>query len=1275
VPISGNYNTFNLPGQIDLTDGQDYYWGIKAKINGKWSEKDSQFRTKQISSVEDPSLANRFSTVTILTSGIENTATSTELVNRQLALTASHIAQTDRRVPETEQGLVMNFDEAKGSWYWWNNGSRDYVLPTNTNAKALVLNTNLNLNSKLNLPQNVVGLAEGTADALFAALVKLDTQLGGTVGSYVNGNLVRTQGKLFNSSLHFIGVGQGAIINNEIIQRLGTYYPHAGGLTSIQRDLQMTTIDAPDLVQAPNRPQFDGEPTIKVWNNVTFADNYYQTITTNGNQNTLIGKPIDGADVNVNLSTLYQFGEDDDEGSSHLNALAWYAGTVNLSGKGGSDQKIYRRLGDLDSSNSSKIRPETWYSPANPGDIAHGATNVPWEGIETGWFYSVLGGGKDRRQPVNGFRTDVSFDNTVTARQRGDFAVPTLFNGNFDAITNRQNVQPIPGWSGLNQGQLSSWNDILPDGSPDRIVYANGINNNYTLKLNDGQSITHDSFVVPDWGVLRFDLHVPSANLNSGSVIVSVQSDVNGYENYPLGVVSLTTASTTPSQAKTNYLEDRYKIAYGTEGFETFHIDLPPALRGKNVKITFQVQGGTVYLDNVFFKSKNLVLGNPTLNNRQAGQTLPLDINNFLIEKPQYSLSFNSSEKISNWVAYELDKTWLGTFPKLNKSYWNSDPELPLIQANSSDFGVVYQLGHLVSESHRNRNAKDTRATYLMDDVLPQHSVNNSDFEGVPKSAWVSFEYYLKSLVNNDANPRKIYIISGSFPTLNNEDYQLRDPDGLFDTDGTPDPLLQNGVNVPSATWKIALILDANQSIYDISAQTRVISIVTPNLPYPPNLNTDINLPDNDPHNLTYWRNWRNFIKSVDFIENQTDLNFFTNLPSDIENILEAQQDNGLLSASLQANSNSSPLSIFQGSSLNDSFFKANNCDFSIIPFRPRQTSILEVNPITISFGVSFSEVSKTQIGVGEIDITQIGIPKVSIGQNSVSDTSKSPWSKTQSAATILPWVTADAWSFFEKERLTSSVVSTKVGTSEINLTQIGSIQVNPSQNSFAQIDSMKIDSSKVTLPSSISLQQLLSSQLPTHDLTSDLDRIYSTARSIWHTNTDLNLNFNITNLPTGQLAEATITGYDNNGRPNAATISIDDDANGVGWFIDSTPDDNSEFRAGTGTYFTANPDSAASGKYDLLTTILHEMGHTLGIINGYSEFDKYVRNNKFVTASGTEITLTPDGSHLDSTLYPYDLMNTTLKTGVRKLPSTMDWAMIDALNAGFEERASRLNY
>jgi hypothetical protein len=59
---------------------------------------------------------------------------------------------------------------------------------------------------------------------------------------------------------------------------------------------------------------------------------------------------------------------------------------------------------------------------------------------------------------------------------------------------------------------------------------------------------------------------------------------------------------------------------------------------------------------------------------------------------------------------------------------------------------------------------------------------------------------------------------------------------------------------------------------------------------------------------------------------------------------------------------------------------------------------------------------------------------------------------------------------------------------------------------------------------------------------------------------TPFNLNIEITDLPTGQLAEATIAGFDSTGRPNSGTLYLDIDANGLGWYIDPTPWNNSEY-------------------------------------------------------------------------------------------------------------------
>jgi large repetitive protein len=50
------------------------------------------------------------------------------------------------------------------------------------------------------------------------------------------------------------------------------------------------------------------------------------------------------------------------------------------------------------------------------------------------------------------------------------------------------------------------------------------------------------------------------------------------------------------------------------------------------------------------------------------------------------------------------------------------------------------------------------------------------------------------------------------------------------------------------------------------------------------------------------------------------------------------------------------------------------------------------------------------------------------------------------------------------------------------------------------------------------------------------------------------------------------------------------------GWFIDPTPTDDLEFAAVSGPHsLGAASNSAASRRGDLLTVVMHEMGHLLG--------------------------------------------------------------------------------
>jgi len=82
--------------------------------------------------------------------------------------------------------------------------------------------------------------------------------------------------------------------------------------------------------------------------------------------------------------------------------------------------------------------------------------------------------------------------------------------------------------------------------------------------------------------------------------------------------------------------------------------------------------------------------------------------------------------------------------------------------------------------------------------------------------------------------------------------------------------------------------------------------------------------------------------------------------------------------------------------------------------------------------------------------------------------------------------------------------------------------------------------------------------------------------------------------------------------------ITIDGTAAGRGWFVDSTPQDDSEFGIYVGTgELHATPGSAAYGRMDLLTTVMHELGNAMGFPEDLG----------------------------------HDVMSETLQTGVRDLP------------------------
>ena len=68
-------------------------------------------------------------------------------------------------------------------------------------------------------------------------------------------------------------------------------------------------------------------------------------------------------------------------------------------------------------------------------------------------------------------------------------------------------------------------------------------------------------------------------------------------------------------------------------------------------------------------------------------------------------------------------------------------------------------------------------------------------------------------------------------------------------------------------------------------------------------------------------------------------------------------------------------------------------------------------------------------------------------------------------------------------------------------------------------------------------------------------------------------------------------------GSSDGANIVVDIDAAGYGWFVDTSPADNDEFRIRMDrNVFGAAHSSQAFGRMDLLTVVTHELGHMLGL-------------------------------------------------------------------------------
>jgi endonuclease G len=233
-------------------------------------------------------------------------------------------------------------------------------------------------------------------------------------------------------------------------------------------------------------------------------------------------------------------------------------------------------------------------------------------------------------------------------------------------------------------------------------------------------------------------------------------------------------------------------------------------------------------------------MGNPSNAVTNIGQP-----NNYLMEKPQYALSYSRDNGEANWVSWHLDASWLGSTPRQDD--FRADTTLPAgwYQVQATDYsGSGFDRGHMCPSGDRTSSVATNSATFLMTNMIPQLPANN-------QGPWATLESYCRTLVNQG---NELYIISGG--------------QGL-------QYFIANGhVAVPANTWKVIIVLPVGTNdVSRVTSTTRTIAIVMPNSG---SINTD----------------WRTYRVSVDQVEAITGFDMFTNVPTLIQNVIEANVDN-----------------------------------------------------------------------------------------------------------------------------------------------------------------------------------------------------------------------------------------------------------------------------------------------------------------------------------------------------------------------------------------------
>jgi len=204
-----------------------------------------------------------------------------------------------------------------------------------------------------------------------------------------------------------------------------------------------------------------------------------------------------------------------------------------------------------------------------------------------------------------------------------------------------------------------------------------------------------------------------------------------------------------------------------------------------------------------------------------------------VIDRRGFAVGFSNQHRQPLWVIYKLTATELQAEPYKRSNRFKHDPLIPRSAYPKEYTRSGFDRGHLAPAADMAFSKQTMLDSFLMSNMSPQ-------LPGFNRGVWKRLEELVRAIALKE---KEIYVVTGAiFPPASEAKY-----------------LPSGKITIPKAFYKV---------IYDLTPPQKMIGFIIPHRS------------SNQP--------LRVFVVSVDEVEKQTGLDFFSKLPDDLEERLES---------------------------------------------------------------------------------------------------------------------------------------------------------------------------------------------------------------------------------------------------------------------------------------------------------------------------------------------------------------------------------------------------